>query len=121
MASQDRLAGGASSTQRAGGVGGGARRARDVAGRAFLPTRSLLEELGDMMTPPGPPVSAALPPPVPFGGEFLLEFLFPVKLGWVPLLRKAVAILLGAPGLQGGNFPPNLGALERLGGFFVLA
>jgi phospholipid/cholesterol/gamma-HCH transport system permease protein len=121
MASQDRLAGGASSTQRAGGVGGGARRARDVAGRAFLPTRSLLEELGDMMTLTGRTVMSAIRPPYPYGGEFVSQFLFTLRLVWFPLLVTTVAICYGAPGLQAANFLTIFGALDRLGGFFVLA
>src|SRR5204862_1041876 len=40
---------------------------------------------------------------------------------WFPLLITTVAISDGAPGLQAGDFLTLFGALDRLGGFFVLA
>jgi len=58
---------------------------RSVADRAFLPTKSLLEEVGDMMIL-GKTIVSALRPPYPFGGEFVSQFLFALKLCWFPLL-----------------------------------
>src|SRR5205814_3544737 len=40
---------------------------------------------------------------------------------WFPLLVSTVAFGYGAPGLQAANFLVLFGALDRLGGFFVLA
>ena len=40
---------------------------------------------------------------------------------WFPLLITTVAISYGAPGLQAANFLTLFGALDRLGGFFMLA
>jgi phospholipid/cholesterol/gamma-HCH transport system permease protein len=97
------------------------RGAREAAKRAFLPTRQLLEELGDMMLLTGRTLISIVRPPYPYGGEFVSQFLFTLRLVWFPLLVTTVAIDYGAPGLQAANFLTILGALDRLGGFFVLA
>src|SRR5215831_7164917 len=94
---------------------------RSVTERAFIPTRHLLEEFGDMMILTGRTVWSALRPPYPYGGELVSQFLFALRLVWFPLLVSTVAINYGAPGLQAANFLTTIGALDRLGGFFVLA
>src|SRR5881227_1177732 len=94
---------------------------RAVADRAFLPTKNLLEEVGDMMILTGKTIVSALRPPYPYGGEFVSQFLFALRLCWFPLLVSTVAFGYGAPGLQAANFLVLFGALDRLGGFFVLA
>jgi phospholipid/cholesterol/gamma-HCH transport system permease protein len=94
---------------------------RRLAERAFLPVRHFLEELGDMMLLTGRTISSALRPPYPYGGELVSQFLFTLRLVWFPLLITTVAINYGAPGLQAANFLTLFGALDRLGGFFVLA
>ncbi len=94
---------------------------RSVADRAFLPTKNLLEEVGDMMILTGKTIASALRPPYPYGGEFVSQFLFAIRLCWFPLLVSTVAFGFGAPGLQAANFLKIFGALDRLGGFFVLA
>jgi phospholipid/cholesterol/gamma-HCH transport system permease protein len=94
---------------------------RTVAERAFIPTRHLLEEFGDMMLLTGRTMSSALRPPYPYGGELVSQFLFTLRQVWFPLLVTTVAISYGAPGLQAANFLTLFGALDRLGGFFVLA
>src|SRR2546428_3704471 len=94
---------------------------RTVAERAFVPTRHLLEEIGDMMVLTGKSGGAASQPPYPYGGELVSQFLFVLRLVWFPLLITTVAISYGAPGLQAGDFLTLFGALDRLGGFFVLA
>jgi phospholipid/cholesterol/gamma-HCH transport system permease protein len=94
---------------------------RAAADRAFLPTKSALEQVGDMMILTGKTIVSAIRPPYPYGGEFVNQFLFALKLCWFPLLVSTVAFGYGAPGLQAGNFSILFGALDRLGGFFVLA
>src|SRR6266567_780853 len=93
---------------------------RAVADRAFLPTKNLLEQVGDMMVLTGKTVMSALRPPYPYGTEFVQQFMFALRLCWLPLLISTIAISYGAPGLQAGNFLVVFGALDRLGGFFVL-
>jgi phospholipid/cholesterol/gamma-HCH transport system permease protein len=94
---------------------------RTVADRAFLPAKGLLEQVGDMMILTGKTMMSALRPPYPYGGEFVQQFLFALRLCWFPLLVSTIAISYGAPGLQAGNFLVLFGALDRLGGFFVLS
>jgi phospholipid/cholesterol/gamma-HCH transport system permease protein len=92
-----------------------------VADRTFLPVKNLLEQVGDMMVLTGKTVLSAIRPPYPYGTEFVQQFMFALKLCWFPLLVSTVAINYGAPGTQAGNFLVIFGALDRLGGFFVLA
>src|SRR5215211_1596592 len=74
-----------------------------------------------MMILTGKTIMSALRPPYPYGGEFVSQFLFALKLCWFPLVVSTVAFGYGAPGLQAGNFLVLFGSLDRLGGFFVLA
>ena len=93
---------------------------RSVAERVFVPSRNLLEELGDMMILTGKTIWSALRPPYPYGGELVSQFLFALQLCWFPLLVSTVCICYAAPGLQSANFLTIFGALDRVGGFFVL-
>jgi phospholipid/cholesterol/gamma-HCH transport system permease protein len=94
---------------------------RAAADRAFLPTKNLLEQVGDMMILTGKTLLSAIRPPYPYGTEFVQQFLFMLRLCWLPLLISTVAFGYGAPGLQAGNALIIFGAIDRLGGFFVLA
>src|SRR3954465_5334867 len=94
---------------------------RATADRVFLPTKNLLEQVGDMMILTGKTLVSALRPPYPYGGEFVNQFMFALRLCWFPLLISTIAISYGAPGLQAGNFLILFGAIDRLGGLFVLA
>jgi phospholipid/cholesterol/gamma-HCH transport system permease protein len=62
-----------------------------------------LEEVGEMMLLAGRTVSSALRPPYPYGGEFVSQFLFVLRLCWFPLMVSTVCINYAAPGLQGAN------------------
>jgi len=90
-------------------------------GRALAPAGRVLEEFGDVVLLTGRTIRSAVVPPYPYGGEFVSQFLFARRLVWFPLLITTVAISYGAPGLQAANFLTLFGALDRLGGFFVLA
>jgi phospholipid/cholesterol/gamma-HCH transport system permease protein len=85
------------------------------------PAKLLVEEIGDMVILTARTIASALRSPYPYGGEFVSQFLFALRLVWFPLLVSAVTICYGAPGLQAANFLTIFGALDRLGGFFVLA
>ncbi len=89
--------------------------------RAFGPFRRALEEFGDVVLLTGRTIVSAVRPPYPYGGELVSQFLFALRLVWFPLLITTVAISYGAPGLQAANFLTLFGALDRLGGFFILA
>jgi phospholipid/cholesterol/gamma-HCH transport system permease protein len=94
---------------------------RNVADRAFLPAKGVLEEVGDMMILTGKTIVSAIRPPYPYGPEFTDQFMFTLRLCWFPMIVSTVAFGFGAPGLQAANFLVLFGALDRLGGFFVLA
>jgi phospholipid/cholesterol/gamma-HCH transport system permease protein len=92
-----------------------------VVTRVFTPARESLSEVGSMMLLTGRTVSSALRPPFPYGPEFVGQFLFTLRLCWLPLLISTVAVNFGAPGLQAINFLNLFGAPDRLGAFFVVA
>src|SRR4051794_41891632 len=92
-----------------------------IANRTFLPVKNVLERGGDMVGVPGKTIRGAVRPPYPYGTEFVQQFLFALKLCWLPLLITSVAINYGTPGVEAGNFLGIFGAFDRLGGFFVLA
>src|SRR3954453_7557930 len=94
---------------------------RAVADKAFLPVKSLFEQVGDMMVLTSKTVASAIRPPYPYGGEFIGQFLFALQLCWFPMMISMIAVSFGAPGLQAANFLSLFGALDRLRGFFVLA
>jgi phospholipid/cholesterol/gamma-HCH transport system permease protein len=93
---------------------------RSVAERSYVSARHVLEEFGDMMILTGRTIVSALRPPYPYGGELVSQFLFALRLCWFPLLISTVCLCYAAPGLQAANFLTIFGALDRLGGFFVL-
>src|SRR5215470_395086 len=89
--------------------------------RSLAPAKSFFEQVGEMMILTSRTLVSAVKPPYPYGEEFIGQFLFALQLCWFPLLVSTVAFGFGAPGLQAANFLSLFGALDRLGGFFVLA
>jgi phospholipid/cholesterol/gamma-HCH transport system permease protein len=81
----------------------------------------MFEEVGSMVILTTKTMLSAVRPPYPYGEEFVGQFLFALKLCWFPLLVSTFALSFGAPGLQAANILSLFGALDRLGGFFVLA
>lgn len=51
-----------------------------------------------MMILTGKTLVSAARPPYPYGGEFMGQFLFVLRLCWLPLLISTVAVTYGAPG-----------------------
>ena len=94
---------------------------REAADSAFLPAKGLLEQVGEMIILTGKTLVSAIRPPYPYGTEFVQQFLFMLRLCWLPLTISTIAFGYGAPGLQAGNFLVLFGAVDRLGGFFVLS
>ena len=78
---------------------------RAAADRVFLPTKNLLEQVGDMMILTGKTLVSALRPPYPYGTEFVQQFLFVLRLCWLPLTISTIAFGYGAPGPAGGQLP----------------
>ena len=94
---------------------------RELGSRLFSPVNALLEDLGSMFTLTGKTLVSALRPPYPYGNEFVSQFLFALRLGWFPMIVTSVALAYGPAGIQAANFLNLFGALDRLGGLFVLA
>jgi phospholipid/cholesterol/gamma-HCH transport system permease protein len=94
--------------------------ASQVLTRATGPTKAAFEQVGEMMILTAKTIVSAIRPPYPYGEELVWQFLFVLKLSWFPLLISTFALCLGAPGLQAAGVLSLFGALDRLGGFFVL-
>src|SRR3989440_820772 len=107
--------------RRAGECAAEERMVRTVADRAFLPAKGLFEQVGNMVILTGKTIVATVRPPYPYGGEFIGQFLFALQLCWFPMMISCIAFGFGAPGLQAATSLSLFGALDRLGGFFVLA
>jgi phospholipid/cholesterol/gamma-HCH transport system permease protein len=86
--------------------------------RVSLQTQDLLEDLGDILILTGRTLVSAVRSPYPYGGELVSQFLFALRLCWLPLVITSLVVAYGAPGLQAANFLILFGALDRLGGFF---
>jgi phospholipid/cholesterol/gamma-HCH transport system permease protein len=94
--------------------------ASEVVGRAFVPVRATFEQVGEMIILTAKTVISAVRPPYPYGEELVWQFLFVLKLSWFPMTVSTFALCLGAPGLQAAGVLDLFGALDRLGGFFVV-
>jgi len=77
-------------------------------------------EVGDMMILTTRTIVSAVRPPYPYGNELVDQFHFVLRLSWFPLVITTFALCLGAPGLQAAGPLQTFGALDRLGGFFVV-
>jgi phospholipid/cholesterol/gamma-HCH transport system permease protein len=84
------------------------------------PAGGLLEDFGDMVILAGRTVWSALSPPYPYGGELVSQFLFTLRLVWLPLLLSAIVLDYGALGLEAASFLRLIGSLDRLGFAFAL-
>jgi phospholipid/cholesterol/gamma-HCH transport system permease protein len=89
--------------------------------KALLSAQSFFEQIGSMVILTVRTVISAIRPPYPYGEELVDQFLRALQVCWFPLMVSMIAVSLGAPGLQAGGFLKLIGALDRLGGFFVLA
>jgi phospholipid/cholesterol/gamma-HCH transport system permease protein len=92
----------------------------DALGRGGGAVSALFVQVGSMVILTTKTIVSAVRPPYPYGGELIDQFHFALKLCWFPLLISTFALNLGAPGLQAAGPLQVFGALDRLGGFFVL-
>jgi len=92
---------------------------RVVSGTARV--RDGFEGFGDVLILTGKTVASAVRPPYPYGEELVAQVVFTLRLCWPPLLITTFAVAYAVPGLQAANFLIIIGALDRMGGFFVLA
>ena len=101
-------------------MAGRAENLEKIGSRAFLPAKGLLAQVGDLMILTGKTVVSAIRSPYPYGGEFVQQFLFLLKVCWLPLTISMACFSYGVLGLQAGGFLELLGSMDRLGGIFVL-
>jgi phospholipid/cholesterol/gamma-HCH transport system permease protein len=86
----------------------------------YEPVRGFIETIGAMMLLLRRTVVAALRPPYNYGPELVDQFLFALRLGWFPMILASLAFTYGPAGIEVGDFLNLLGALDRLGGLFVI-
>jgi phospholipid/cholesterol/gamma-HCH transport system permease protein len=94
--------------------------AGEAISRGLLPAKNVFEQVGVMMILTVRTLISAVRAPYPYGEELIWQLLFVLKLSWFPLLISTFALNLGAPGLQAAGILSLFGALDRLGGFFVV-
>lgn len=89
--------------------------------QAGVPVKAGVGWVGDVVVLTAKTVRSAIGPPYPYGPEFVSQFMFALRLCWLPLLISTMFFGYGAPGVQGANVLDLVGALDRQGGFFVIA
>ncbi|HWE14362.1 MAG TPA: ABC transporter permease [Solirubrobacteraceae bacterium] len=87
---------------------------------AYRSLRDFVVSVGEMLLLLRRTVVAALRPPFDYGPELVHQFLFALRLGWFPMIVASLAFTYGPAGVQIGNFLNLLGAMDRLGGIFVI-
>jgi phospholipid/cholesterol/gamma-HCH transport system permease protein len=65
-------------------------------------------------------ISRAVRSPRDYGGELVQQLIFALRLCWFPITVASVAFPYGPAGIQTANFLNLFGAIDRLGGLFVL-
>jgi phospholipid/cholesterol/gamma-HCH transport system permease protein len=93
----------------------------ESASRVFLPVREFVAQMGAILALTAKVVVAAVRPPYPYAGELLSQFLFVLRVAWFPMMVTSVALTYGPTGIETANFLNLFGAIDRLGGLFVLA
>jgi phospholipid/cholesterol/gamma-HCH transport system permease protein len=86
----------------------------------YEPIRGFIETVGAMVLLFRRTIVAALTPPFSYGPELVDQFLFAMRLAWFPMILASLAFTYGPAGIEVGNFLNLLGALDRLGGLFVI-
>jgi phospholipid/cholesterol/gamma-HCH transport system permease protein len=79
-----------------------------------------LTEVGDIGALSAATVISAVRPPYPYGRELVRQFLFVLRVSWPAMLLVSVALTYGPAGVQAASFLKLFGALDRLGGLFVV-
>jgi phospholipid/cholesterol/gamma-HCH transport system permease protein len=82
--------------------------------------RQRLRDLGEMTVLAGQVLVALLTPPFVWRREFIRQCVFVLKASFVPLAIAVPIFGFGSPGVQGGGFLTELGAIDRDGGFVVI-
>ncbi len=84
-------------------------------------TSARIRELGAIGVLMRQTVVATVRPPYTFGPELASQFVFGLRMAWFPMVLSSLAFTYGPAGVQAAGFLNLFGALDRLGGLFVLA
>ncbi len=95
--------------------------ARAVNAKTVEPMRSGVSQFGEMARLTALTLISAVRPPYPYGKELVRQFLFALRLTFFPMIISSVALTYGPAGVQAANFLNVFGAIDRLGGVFVIA
>jgi phospholipid/cholesterol/gamma-HCH transport system permease protein len=79
-----------------------------------------VQELNDVVVLAGRAAARAVRPPLDYGPELVATFRFALQIGLVPMIITSFALSFGPAGIQATNFLGLLGAIDRLGGVYVL-
>jgi phospholipid/cholesterol/gamma-HCH transport system permease protein len=93
----------------------------DAFSRVGRSTSEFVEMVGSMGILTGKTLVSAVTPPFSYGSEFVNQFLFAIRLCWFPMIVASLCFSYGPSGIQAANFLGLFGALDRLGGVFVVA
>jgi phospholipid/cholesterol/gamma-HCH transport system permease protein len=95
--------------------------AGQAAGRGLsVPVPRAVVELGGMVHLAFVSTVRGLRPPYSFAPEFVSQFRFALLLAIGPLMLTSFALSFGPAGIQASNFLGLFGALDRMGGIYVL-
>jgi phospholipid/cholesterol/gamma-HCH transport system permease protein len=92
----------------------------DLLRLGYASLRGFVETIGAMGLLLRRTTVSALTPPYDYGPELVDQFLFALRLGWFPMIVASLAFTYGPAGIEVGNFLNLLGAMDRLGGIFVI-
>lgn len=65
-------------------------------------------------------LSRAIRPPYDWGPEFVTQLRFTIRICFFPLILTSFALSFGPAGIQASNFFNLVGALDRMGGAYVI-
>src|SRR3954449_6350956 len=92
--------------------------ARTPAG--MRPAKMFVDTIGAICVLTSKTIVSAVRGPYPYGKEFVHQFLFALRMCWMPMIVSSFAFTYGPAGIQSANFLSLFGALDRLGGLYVL-
>src|SRR4051812_46494739 len=87
---------------------------------AMRPAKMFVDTIGAIVVLTSKTLVSAVRGPYPYGKEFVHQFLFALRMCWMPMIVSSFAFTYGPAGIQSANFLSLFGALDRLGGLYVL-
>jgi phospholipid/cholesterol/gamma-HCH transport system permease protein len=89
-------------------------------GMVSAPAKQFVDTIGAIVVLTSKTLVSAVRGPYPYGKEFVSQFLFALRMCWMPMIVSSFAFTYGPAGIQSANFLSLFGALDRLGGLYVL-